>query len=240
MTSLSNNWITENHIDFEYKKYLLLAYLQQVSSQFDETRLYPSLSELINHYKNVVILKENKKSLYDSFPERMNSADLSSFKIIYEKILDDDQLMQEIESIVEFSIPQFEKYLADGKKIYDVVESNLHIAPVGIMPLNPSEGYILLKNGGTSETQVYEYQITIFEQSTEKYRGIYTHYLCSYEKTLTNTFENIKGELLRYHKKLPNPATYLIETDKPLPLEETLLPMAKRTLVKYVAHLSIA
>jgi hypothetical protein len=240
MTSLSKNWITEKLIDFEYKKYLLLAYLQQVSGQFDETRLYPSLSELIEHYKNVVSLRENKKSLYDSFPERMSNADFTSFKIIYEKILEDDQLMQEIENILEFSIPQFEKYLADGKKIYDLVEGNLHIAPVGIMPLNPSEGYILLKNGGTKETQVYEYQISIFEQSTEKYRGIYTYYICSYEKTLTNTFENIKSELIRYHKKLPNPATYVIEAEIQLPLEETLLPMAKRSLVKFVAQHGMA
>jgi len=240
MTSLSKNWITEKLIDFEYKRYLLLAYLQQVSEHFGEARLYPSLSELIEHYKNVVALKENKKSLYDSFPERMSSADLSNFRLIYEKILADDQLMQEIENIVDFSIPQFEKYLADGKKIYDMIEVNLHIAPVGIMPLNPSEGYILLKNGGTSETQVYEYQISIFEQSTEKYRGIYTSYVCSYEKTLTNTFENIKSDLIRYHKKLPNPATYVIEAELQLPLEETLLPMAKRTLVKYVANQGIA
>ena len=61
MATLSKNWITEKLIDFEYKKYLLLAYLQQVSGQFDETRLYPSLSELIEHYKNVVSLRENKK-----------------------------------------------------------------------------------------------------------------------------------------------------------------------------------
>lgn len=240
MTSLSKNWITEKLIDFEYKKYLLLAYLQQVSGQFEEARLYPSLSELIEHYKNVIALRENKRNLYDSFPERMTSTDLSNFQVIYEKILEDDQLMQEIESIVEFSIPQFEKYLADGKKMYDFVEGRLNIAPVGIMPLNPSEGYILLKNGGTRETKVYEYQISIFEQSTEKYRGIYTTYVCSYEKTLTNTFEHIKSELIRYHKKLPNPATYLIEAEMELPLEETLLPMAKRTLVKFVAHQGIA
>jgi hypothetical protein len=236
MTSLSKNWITEKHIDFEYKKYLLLAYLQQVSGRFEETRLYPSLSELIEHYKNVVALKENKRSLYDSFPERISSADLTTFKVIYEKILEDDQLMQEIESILDYSIPQFEKYLADGKKIYDFIESSLHIMPVGIMPLNPSEGYILLKNGGTHETQVYEYQISMFEQSTEKYRGIYTSYICSYQKTLGNTFENIKSDLIRYHKKLPNPATYLIEAELQLPLEETLLPMAKRALVKFVAQ----
>ena len=50
MDKLSENWITEKHIDLEYKRYVLLAYLQHVSEQFEEVRLYPALSELVNHY----------------------------------------------------------------------------------------------------------------------------------------------------------------------------------------------
>jgi hypothetical protein len=34
---------------------------------------------------------------------------------------------------------------------------------------------------------------------------------------------------------LPNPATYVIESELDIPLEETLLPIARRSLVKYVA-----
>jgi hypothetical protein len=239
MDTLSKNWITEKHIDFEYKKYLLLAYLQHVSENFTESRLYPSLSELVSHYRNLLSLKENKKALYDSFPEKIANADLKNFKIIYEKILEDDQLMQEIESIINYSIPQFEKYLAEGKKIYDFLESKINIYPVGIVPLQVNEGYLFLHISKDHETKVYEYQIALFENPDEKYRGIYTQFLCSYEKSLTNTFENIKGDLIRYQKKLPNPATYVVESELNLPLEETFLPMAKRTLMKYVASLSV-
>ena len=67
MPSLSTNWITEKHIDFEYKKYVLLAYLQHVSAHFTENKLYPDLSELITHYRNVLSLKENKQTMFDSF-----------------------------------------------------------------------------------------------------------------------------------------------------------------------------
>ena len=107
MDMLSNNWITEKHIDFEYKKYVLLAYLQHVNEHFTENKLYPSLTELMKHYRNVVALRDSKKNFYDSIPERMTSADLSNFKIMYEKILEDDKLMQEIETIITFSIPHF-------------------------------------------------------------------------------------------------------------------------------------
>ena len=39
MKQLNPNWLTEGWVDFEYKKYLLLAYLQKVSIDFDERKL---------------------------------------------------------------------------------------------------------------------------------------------------------------------------------------------------------
>jgi len=235
MATLSNNWITEKHIDFEYKKYLLLGYLQGVSENFTESKLYPSLSELVSHYRNVIALRDKKKDLFNSFPERLTGADLKGFNMMYEKLLNDDQVMSEIESIIDFSIPQFEKFISEGKAIYDLIESRINIFPVGIMPLNADEGYLLLKYTPRGDTLVFEYQITIFENPDERYRGIATNFICSYTRSLQNSFENIKQDLIRYHRKMPNPATYVIESELHVPLEETLLPLARRTLVKYVA-----
>lgn len=231
---LSDNWITSNHIDFEYKKYILLAYLQHVNDCFEETKLYPALSELVKHYRNLVALRDQKNSLYNSFPEKLNSADLQNFKLVYEKLCSDDRLMQELESIINFSIPQFEQHLAEGKKIYDFIESKLNIYPIGIVPLHTDAGYLFLKNGDHKNTVVYEYQITIFDQPNERYRAIGVQYVNSFETTLRNTYENIKSDLLRYNKNLPNPATYVIESALTLPLEDTLLPLAKRSLVKFL------
>ena len=63
MKALSKNWLTEKHIDFEYKKYLLLSYLQEVEHNFNSIRLYPWLAELIAHYKSVIAVKESKQEL---------------------------------------------------------------------------------------------------------------------------------------------------------------------------------
>lgn len=235
MATLSANWITEKHIDFEYKKYLLLGYLQQVSEEFTESKLYPSLAELVNHYRNVIAIRDNKKSLFDSFPERLTGADLRQFNLMYEKLLSDDQVMAEIESIIDFSIPQFEKYIAEGKQVYDFIEPRINITPVGIMPLNADEGYLLISYSPSGETLVYEYHITIFENPDERYRGISTEYLCSFPLSVGITFESIKSELIRYHRKMPNPATYAVESELAVPLKETLLPLARRSLVKLVA-----
>lgn len=235
MERLNENWITENHIDFEYKRYLLLAYLQHVSEKFEATRLYPALSELVSHYRNVTALRDSKKNLHESFPGSLSKAKFSNFKLVYDKLAEDDKLMQEIQQIIEFSIPQFEFYLAEGKKIYDFIEAQIRIFPVGIMPIHTDSGYLFLQCGKKSETQVYEYTITIFDQPDERYRAINLQYLASYEKTIRNSYENIKQDLLLYNKNLPNPATYVIESELVVPIADTFLPLAKRTLVKYLS-----
>ncbi|HEY6160140.1 MAG TPA: hypothetical protein VI112_02925 [Bacteroidia bacterium] len=235
MKTLGENWITERTLDFEYKKYILLAYLQEVDKEFGSTKLYPALSELFAHYRNAVSFKESKRNMEDNFPQRLSTIDLERFKLKYEKVLEDEAVMKEIETILDFSIPKFEHYVAEGKKIYDMIEEQLNIYPVGVIPLNPNEGYFFLRNGSLKETRVYEYQIRLFEQPGERYRGIHTQFLRSYVRNYVNTFESIKTELIHDKKEMPNPATYAIETEMVLPVEETLLPIAKRILVKYVS-----
>ena len=61
MKSLSETWFAEGYIDFELKKYTLLAYLQEVNRYFNENKLYPQLADVIFHYNNIVAFRENKK-----------------------------------------------------------------------------------------------------------------------------------------------------------------------------------
>lgn len=236
MAELSNNWLTEKLIDFEYKKYLLLAYLQDVSRNFDSTKLYPWLSELIAHYKNTVAVRDNKQNLKSHFPQRLSGIDSASGQLSFEAMIADDELMNEIESIIEFALPKFEQQVEEGRTIYDFIEENLFLHPVGIIPLQANCGYMFLKGGESATTSAYEYQISFFENANEKYKAIHTHFVKSYPKNISTTFESMKSDLVRENKHMPNPAAYAIETDITLPLEETFLPIAKRMLVRHVSH----
>ena len=62
-----------------------------------------------------------------------------------------------------------------------------------------------------------------------------TEYIDSWQRSFTNTYEQIKSELLYRKPDLPNPAVYAIETSLKFPLDETLLPVAKRSLVRYIS-----
>lgn len=235
MKTLSETWFAEGYIDFELKKYTLLAYLQQVTRCFNESKLYPQLSDVIFHYNNLQALKENKKFLQEQFPKKLTGVQIEKLQLLYEQIIEDDELMQELEEILNFSADKLKTAISSGTEIYEFVEDKLNIFPVGLIPLDTNEGYFFLNDGSGRQTLVYQYRLSFFEKHDEKYRAIRTEYVNEWERNLVNSYENIKAELLRNKKDLPNPAVYSIETELAFPVSETLLPVAKRSLVRYIS-----
>ncbi|HVD99367.1 MAG TPA: hypothetical protein VNB90_14255 [Cytophagaceae bacterium] len=234
MKELTKNWLTEGLIDFEYKKYLLLAYMQGVKEHFSSKKLYPVFSDLLFHYKNIIILKHNKAALYESFPKQLTGADFEKLTLLYREIVKDDKLMQELEEIMEYAIPVFQEHLTEGKDIYEEIEFSMSISPVGLFSLNHENGYIFFYVDNLHKTRIYEYEMTIFENSEERFRGIHTRYVETVEKGIYNTFESIKLDLAKKYKKMANPATYLVGAKVNYPFDETLLPVAKRMLMRYL------
>jgi hypothetical protein len=102
------------------------------------------------------------------------------------------------------------------------------------MPLDTTEGYFFLSNGSYNFTRVYYYRLSLFERHDARYRSISSQYIDEWERNYVNTYESIKSNLLKLKKELPVPAVYSIETALKYPVDETLLPIAKRTLVRYI------
>lgn len=234
MKTLSETWFADGYIDFELKKYTLLAYLQEVNRYFNENKLYPQLADVIFHYNNLVALRENKKYLQEQFPKTLTGVQLERLQLLYEQIIEDSEMMQELEDIIHYSTKKFKKAISNGTEIYEFVEEKLHIFPIGLVPLDINEGYFFLSEGSRRHTRVYQYRLSIYEKHDEKYRSIKTEYVDSWQHSFANTYEQIKSELLRMKKDLPNPAVYSIETHLSFPFNETLLPIAKRSLVRYI------
>jgi hypothetical protein len=236
MGILSETWFADGYIDFEQKKYTLLAYLQEINRYFNQHMLYPQLADVIFHYNNLVAFRENKQFIQQHFPKRLTALNMEKLQLLYEQMIADDELMQELESIIHYAMSKMNNTIREGTEIYELVEESFNIAPVGLIPLDSQEGYLFLSDGRRRDTLVYEYRLTIFERHDEKYRGIHTQYIEAYQKNLVYSCEHIKTLLIRQRKKLPNPAVYRIDTQLAFPLNETLLPVAKRCLVKYIAQ----
>ena len=234
MKTLSETWFADGYIDFELKKYTLLAYLQEVNKYFNENKLYPQLGDIIFHYNNLVAFRENKKFLEEQFPKKLSGIQIEKLQVLYEQMIQDDTLMQELEEIINYSAGRMKKAISNGTEIYEFVEDKLKIFPVGIVPLDTNEGYFFLSEGSHSYTRAYQYRLSFFEKHDEKYRSIRTEYIDSWQRNMAHSYEHIKSELVKIKSELPNPAVYSIETELRIPLEETLLPIAKRSLVRYI------
>lgn len=234
MKKLDANWLINGLVDYEYKKYLLLAYLKEVNHSFSKTELYPYLGDLIFHYNNLLSIKKNQSLLKESFPKELTSADFMKLKLNYKRVVEDDEVMKEIEDILDYAIPTVKNAVEEGKDIYEFIESKCEISPVGVTPLYADEGYMLMTQIPSSETIIYRYHMTVFENAHEKFRGINTTLIERRKRSPFFTFENLKLELVKAFKELPNPATYAVTSSLQVPMEATFLPIAKRLLIRYI------
>lgn len=232
METLEKNWFYKNLVDFEYKKYTLLAYLQHVEERFKAYRLYPPLADLIEHYRNLQFFIKNNEILESQFPKKIESIDLKELRIEYESYKPDDQVMEEIKKIVEFSKNEIEYYLKEGKKLYESIQKNLHFEPIGVVPIYKNEGYILLQNGDHNWINSYRYELKLFENSFDQFRAISTTYAGTFELGIRVSYIQVKRKLIEENRELPNPATFLFKTEKEIPEQETVLPIIKRDLLQ--------
>lgn len=235
MKTLSETWFAEGYIDFELKKYTLLAYLKQINAYFNENKLYPQLADVIFHYNNLVAFRENKKYLQEQFPKKLTGVQLEKLQNLYEQMIEDDDLMQQLEEIIHFSAGAMKTTISSGAEIYEFVEETMTITPIGIVPIDVQEGYFFLSAGQTKSTYVYQYRLSFFEKRDERFRSMKTSYVDNMQRSMVNTYEALKSDLIKNRSDLPNPAVYSIETTLSFPVEETLLPIAKRSLVKLIS-----
>jgi hypothetical protein len=182
-----------------------------------------------------VAFRENKKYLQEHFPKKLTGLQIEKLQTLYEQMIQDDELMQELEEIINYSADEMKTTISSGAEIYEFVEDKMQISPVGLIPLDIQEGYFFLSAGNTKHTRVYQYRLSFFEKHDEKYRTMKTSFVDLWQRSIVYTYENLKYDLLKNNGGLANPAVYSIETELTFPIEETLLPIAKRSLVKYIS-----
>ncbi|MEN7551410.1 hypothetical protein AAG747_26070 [Rapidithrix thailandica] len=235
MKQLQFNWLTEGIIDYEYKKYILLAYLQEANKELNIKKLFPILKDLLFHYQNLLNIKNRKSLLYEHFPESLSRADFQKLKLSYTKMVQDDDVMEVIEEILQYALPRFKQLLEEGREIYGYIEAQLEIEHIGITPLYMDEGYLFLHVQEDIFTKIFRYQISVYASHHEKYRDIHINYLDSIKKSVGSPYEKIKLQLIKKFKDLPNPATFLVYSKVTCPFNETLLPIASKSLVKHIS-----
>lgn len=232
-TGLPKDWAYAPALDAELKHYLLLAYLQRVEASFSASKLYPHLAELHEHLLVLLGLRNDMERMRGLIVGEPKGFDTATGRVVHEPLAQDPWLGV-VEEVIAKAVPGLQEMLAEGHALRSEIAGRIRFAPVGLMPLKASAGWLLLRTG--REAQVYAYELPLVSGANmeDGLNRVRTRYISSYTMSIACTFERIKGELVTRNPGLPNPAVFAFETDLSLPRIETYMPVAKQLLYEVI------
>jgi len=224
--------------DVELSKYRVLAILKKYTNALHKNRLYPALAELIS-IKNELELLVEQMSLFDAeFVLNLNFSDFTEEENSpWEPTEYDETDLQRVFEFITWALPEIKNAIEEGKAIFDFVDENIEINEVGVMPLYKNEGYFFISDIKNQLMKVYRYEMTLFSTEENPLRTLKSKLvdLISLNAPEAESMYDLKHSLLEKYPDLPNPATYSFETSLDFPFIETILPVAKRKLVRTLA-----
>ena len=235
MTRLGINHFLAAVQDLESAQYRVLHSLQQARQAFSQNIIYPHLSSLVQLHSTLQGILKGMLGVEKGLPRRVKNIDPEKKEVLYEyELLEDDEVAQ-VKELVNWAMPHIQSAIEEGKTIFEFVDKNIHIGEVGIIPSYVEEGYLILPNQVENTLYILKYDISLFTDVSERYRSLRTHHVKTLPmRSIRRSPHSIKLELIEEHRELPNPATYVCDIGLEFPFEETVLPIAKRKLMRYL------
>lgn len=220
------DWAIRPAHDVELKEYLLLAYLQRVHARFKEHKLYPYLAELQMHLTELTRLRERKQELQRELHGPLLGFDPHTGKPVYEAPAENAE-MGVINTVVELALPGLQRTLAHGEELRQELQARMRLEPIGVQPLNLSEGWLLVRDG--CEARVYNYTLPLVQgrSGQDAHRSVITRYVTTCTVSLSNTYDRIRSSLLKLRRDMPNAATFVLEAPQNIPFMETRIPLGR-------------
>lgn len=232
-SALNLDLFTNVQTDLEVRQYRILAALKGISEDFKQNKIYPHLSHLIELHSTLSDILSRLQDLRSEFPKRIKKIDFVNREIEHEIVFVDGSDLSKVEDLIEWSLPYIKAKIHEGKAIYEFVDEELKIEEVGIIPSYTDEGYFFVPDNEESRLLLFQYEVSIFESSKDKYRALKTGLMKVLRQGQARLSPNaIKLDLISENKELPNPATYAFETNLAFPFKETIFPVTKRKLLQ--------
>lgn len=223
--------------DVELSKYKVLAILNRYVSALHKNKVYPALAELIS-VRNEIELMLEQMSLFDTeLVINLNFSDFNEFENYDEPFEYDEDDLQKVYEFMSWALPEIDKAIEEGKILFDFVDENIQLEEVGVMPLYKNEGYFMIPDKKHDLMKIYKFEMSLFSTPDNPLRTLKSKLvdLISLKAPETQSPYELKNHILRRFTDLPNPATFYFDTDLDFPFVETILPTAKRKLVRYLA-----
>lgn len=223
--------------DMELSRYKFLAAIKEAGDFLRKNRLYPDFAELINTYNLLNDIINKKFELTDRLPEKLIGFDLENKKVVYEKDELSEDKIKIVFDFINWAMPKLKEVIDEGKAIFAFIDKNMTVKEIGILPIYRKEGYFIIPDNEEETLLVYRYEMTLFPAEDDQYHTLKTKLIDAIGSS--NKYEmkpeDIKIDLIKRFPDLPNPAAYNIYIDIDFPFIETVLPIAKRKLIRELA-----
>lgn len=238
MNKLSFESFFTSSADAETIQYRILGGVKKARTDFGKHKIYPSLAQLKNLKDSIEKVIDERENLVDNFPKKIRAFDLKEKKVIYENTAEIklDEMIEEIFELIEWALPLINEVAEEGMVLYNFVDKNIILEQVGVLPMYKDEGYFMVTDNSACQLQIHRYESTLYASSDNEYRRLKTRLVKNEKQVIIRKpAVTIKHELIKESKDLPNPATFLFDTELDFPFRETIFPVVKRKLISHIA-----
>jgi hypothetical protein len=231
MNRLSKNWIVEPIFDYEYKTYQALAYSTKAERSFDESKLFPYLSDLKRHIDLLRYYRSSVLGLESGIRTDLLGMDPETLELIYEKPAS-DEVSEFLKEILNFALDKFCPVYRRGLEEKDDLLRQIRISPVGLLKPDSWGGLIFIEKLHRTRVYRYNYRVIRRPHADEAYKDVKTRFI---EELKTGMFPNYRNLKLEFLKSLDweyELNAFLVETQTEIPTFETLIPVVKEHLIQ--------
>lgn len=229
-------WLTEGILDPEYKEYMLLAWLQRVKAELQGNKLYPALADVICRHKALSTIKHGIEQGKKNGP--VTGIDFARLQLLRSRLQPLSSIEDYLSDLIDRSLPHLNATMQEGKSLYDLIDAKVDFTPIGVQPLHLAEGYLIVTRGerGSRHLMVYRYAKSRVQRAGDAFLELSLKCVESRGLSRVETADAVKWSLIGRYRDLPQPATFHAHMDWSIPIEPTLLPIARRRLLQEIAQ----
>jgi hypothetical protein len=221
--------------DLESSQFQVLSGLKRIHTNFHHNKIYPDLSALIELHSTLQSIAHNADMLESLVPKRLADFNLQQ-GLVYEQQRLRDSDFDTIRELIEWALPHIQRAIEEGRTMFEFIDDSITLDVVGILPTYLEEGYFFVPDNITSSIHLIRYEVSIFTSANERFRSLKTSLIKTIQHgsqtPIVQPSQSIKLALMSEFPDMPNPATFAFSTDLEFPFQESVLPVAKRRLLR--------
>ena len=210
--------------DAEAARYRVLAALQRARRAFARNCVAPDLARLVGLHRDLRALLDGSG--------RAVGVDWETGRVVHAAPPAPLAL-----SLARWAQPHVAGAVREGQALYEFAAEHAALDAVGVVPAYRDEGYLVVAAGGA--VRPLRYHVSSLAGADGRYRALRTSDVDVALDPLASPAV-WKAALAASDPDLPAPALFSLHTDLDLPVDETLLPVAKRKLLGLVQSWGVA